>query len=61
MHFKVLLILTNYVMLIASGCDTTRSLGIWFRSFVDRTHDTKYHECCIMFMVLVSCTFWGVI
>ena len=41
--------LANDSTLAFSGCDTLRLLGILFRPFAKRVHDTKYHKWCARF------------
>lgn len=46
LHFKILLTLTNRVVLTINGHDTSYPLGTWFRPFTNCVCDTKYHRRC---------------
>lgn len=40
---QIIIILTNSIMLTSNGHDTSRPLGIQFRSFINSVRDTKYN------------------
>lgn len=55
LHLKKLRILTKNAMLISSGCDTSRPLGILFRPFKNNARGTKYHRHCSGHSIMTLC------
>ena len=54
MYLKSLLLITKSAMFILVGHDTTRPLGIQFRSFAYSVHDIRYHKCCTAFTIYIA-------